>query len=382
MWERLDRYQRRHRWLGIPLSVIYKFTDDQGAYLAALITHYGFLSLFPLLLILATALGFLMPDNLELQQQIIGSALVQFPIIGDQLTSSARPLRGSGAGLVVGIIVALYGALGMAVAIQNALNQVWGVSVNKRPDPLRARLRSLRLLVLFGIGVLTTTSSAALAGGATDLSEPLGVGIQVLAVGVSVAANTGLFVLAFRTLTARGLSVRDVLPGAVMAAVVWQLLQWAGTWYVNFELRGSSQVYGLFGIVLGLLAWIYLQATVIVLASELNVVLAQRLWPRALLTPFAEDVDLTSADRRSYRSYATTQQYREAERITVEFDHPTDDDLAADVPDEDHAASNAAPRSESRASPDRSSPDDLDSSPSDDGTTPSGGCRNSPESAV
>jgi YihY family inner membrane protein len=350
VWERLDRYQRGHRWLGLPLSVIYKFADDQGAYLAALITHYGFLSLFPLLLILSTTLGFLLPDNPGLQQQLIGSALVQFPIIGDQLTSSTQPLRGSGAGLVVGIAVAFYGGLGVAVAIQNAFNQVWGVSVHQRPDPLRARLRSLWLLVLLGAGVLVTTALSGVAGGATEFSAQLGVGVRVLAVGVSVVANAGLFVFAFRALTAREISVREVLPGALMAAAMCQVLQWVGTWYVSYELRGSSQVYGLFGIVLGLLAWIYLQALVVVLAAELNVVLARRLWPRALLTPFVEDVDLTSADRRSYRTYATTQRYREAEHITVEFHDPGRDRSTNGDPTKDELPQDDVGEDRTRAS--------------------------------
>jgi hypothetical protein len=129
---------------------VYKFADDQGGYLAALITYYGFLSLFPLLLIFSTVLGFALPGNETLQQQLVDSALAQFPIIGDQLTDNAQPLRGSGTGLAVGILVALYGALGVAVAIQNAFNQVWGVPMNRRPDPVRARLRSMLLLLLFG----------------------------------------------------------------------------------------------------------------------------------------------------------------------------------------------------------------------------------------
>ena len=95
-----------------------------------------------------------------------------------------------------------------------------------------------------------------------------------------------------------------------------------GAFFVRTGLLGSSQVYGLFGMVLGLLAWIYLEAAIVVLAAELNVVLARRLWPRSLLSPFVEDVDLTSADRRSYTSYADAQQYKESESITVEFDEP------------------------------------------------------------
>jgi membrane protein len=313
---RFDAYQRRRRWLGVPIAVVYKFVDDQGGYLAALITYYGFLSLFPLLLIFSTVLGFLLPGNPALQQQLIDSALGQFPIIGDQLGSTAQPLRGSGWGLTIGILVALYGGLGVAVAIQNAFNQVWGVPVHRRPDPVRARLRSLLLLGLLGLGVLLTTALSALVA----VGERFGPGLRIGAVVLAVITNAALFVLAFRTLTTRKAAIREVLPGSVLAAVAWQVLQSLGAIYVDYQLRGTSQVYGLFGIVLGLLAWIYVEAVVIVLAAELNAVLARRLWPRALLTMFAEDVDLTSADRRSYESYASAQQYREAESINVEFD--------------------------------------------------------------
>ena len=327
--ERLDRYQRRHRGLGLPLSVLYKFADDQGFYLAALITYYGFLSLFPLLLVLATVLGFLLPAHPWLQQQLIDSALSQFPIIGDQLTSSTQPLRGSGVGLVTGVLVALYGGLGVAVAIQNALDQVWGVPVNKRPNPLLARLRSLSLLGLLGLGLVLTTALAAVAG----VGERFGPVVRWAAVAASTAVNCGLFLLAFRALTARSVSARQVLPGAVLAAVAWQVLQSVGAMYVDSQLRGSTQVYGLFSIVLGLMAWIYAEAVVIVLAAELNVVVAERLWPRSLLGPFVEDVDLTRADRRSYTSYAVAQRYRESEDIDVEFRPRSDAAETDDHPD-------------------------------------------------
>jgi membrane protein len=312
----LDRYQRRHRWLGLPLATVYKFVDDQGGYLAALITYYGFLSLFPLLLIMSTVLGYVLPDDPELQRQLIDSALGQFPIIGDQLASSAQPLRGSGTGLAIGILVALYGGLGVAVAVQNAFNQLWGVPVNRRPDPFTARLRSLLLLLLLGIGVLLITGLSTLATVLADLGPVL----RIVAVVVSVIGNGALFVVAFRAFTARPISVREAVPGAVLAAVAWQALQSIGALYVNYTLRGSSQVYGLFGIVLGLLGWIYLEAVVIVLAAELNVVMARRLWPRSLLTPFVDHDDLTRADRRTYASFAQAQQYTESQRIDVGFE--------------------------------------------------------------
>jgi membrane protein len=349
----LDELQRRHPWLGVPIAVVYKFADDQGGYLAALITYYGFLSLFPLLLIFSTVLGFLLPGNPGLRAQLIDSALAQFPIIGDQLTSTAQPLQGSGIGLAVGILVALYGGLGVAVAIQNALNQVWGVPVAKRPDPVRTRLRALRLLVLFGLGVLLTTALSGLATGAGSYGAGLDAGVRVVAVVVSTAANGFLVLLAFRTLTVRSVTFREALPGAIVAALAWQVLVSLGAFFVRTGLMGSGQVYGLFGIVLGLLAWIYLEALIVVLAAELNVVLAERLWPRALLTPFVEDVELTGADRRSYTSYASAQQYRESQSITVEFDTAPDSDTAdSDTPDSDTADSDT-PDSDERGEVER-----------------------------
>jgi membrane protein len=330
--EVLDRYQQRHRWVGLPLAVVYKFTDDQGVYLAALITYYGFLSLFPLLLVMATVLGFLLPAYPGLQQQLIDSALSQFPIIGDQLTSSTHPLRGSGPGLATGILVALYGGLGVALAVQNALDQVWGVPVHKRANPFLARLRGLLMLVLLGLGVALTTALSAV----SDIGAQLGPLVRWLVVALSVLINCGLFVLGFRTLTSRRVTLREVVPGAVLAAVGWQVLQSVGTVYVDSQLRGSTQVYGLFGLVLGLMGFIYIEAVVVVFSAELNVVVADRLWPRALLGPFLEDVELTRADRRSYASYATAQRYREAEEIDVAFSGP---DGAGEPPPADESES-------------------------------------------
>jgi membrane protein len=312
----LDRYQRRHKAVGLPLAVVYKFVDDQGGYLAALITYYGFLSLFPLLLIMSTILGYALPDDPDLQRRLIDGALGQFPIIGDQLSSSAQPLRGSGTGLAVGIAVALYGGLGVAVAVQNAFNQLWGVPVNRRPDPFTARLKSLLLLLLLGLGVLLITVLATLAAVLAELGPVL----RIAAVLASVLGNGALFLVAFRAFTARPVTAREALPGAVLAAVAWQVLQSVGALYITYTLQGTNQVYGFFGIVLGLMGWIYLEAVVIVLAAELNVVVAKRLWPRALLTPFVEDVELTHADERTYASFTHAQKYKETQKIDVEFE--------------------------------------------------------------
>ena len=307
---RLDRFQRRHDWLGLPIAVVYKFVDDQGGYLSALIAYYGFLSIFPLLLLAVTILGFVISNHPHVQTEVIGSALSQFPIVGKEIQTDVHGYRGSGAGLVIGILGSVYGGLGVAQAGQNALNIVWAVPRNSRPNPLRARARSLATVSTLGLGALATTGASALASGS---------GARIVGTVLAGLVNIGLFATGYRYLTVADVSWRDVVPGAVVAGVVWAVLQSVGTYYVAHKLKGASEVYGVFAIVLGLVAWIYVEAVVIVICGELNVVLRRRLWPRALLTPFTDDIEMTSADMAAYDSYARAQRYKGFETIDVDF---------------------------------------------------------------
>jgi membrane protein len=316
----LDAFQRRHRWAGFPLAVLYKYADDQGGYLAALITYYGFLSLFPLLLLLVTILGFALHGDPDLQAKLLDSALVQFPLFGSQLRESVHARAGSGLGLVVGIVGTLYGCLGAAQAIQNALNRAWAVPRNSRPNPIVSRLRSLLLIVVLGTGVLVTTALSGLTTGAGAFGATVDTGLQIGAIGLAMLANIGLFMLAFRVLTAREIPTRHLRLGAVVAGIGWQLVQLLGTYFVSHALKGSREAYGVFGLVLGLIAWIYLLSLVTVLAVEINVVAQRRLWPRALLTPFTDDVRLTSADKRTYTAYAESERHKGFETVDVGFD--------------------------------------------------------------
>ena len=99
--EMFDRYQRRHRWLGFPLAVRQKYSDDQGGFLAAAITYYGFFSIFPLLLVLVSVLGFVLQGHPHLQQTIVQSALGNFPVIGHDLV--IHSIKGSALGHGIGI---------------------------------------------------------------------------------------------------------------------------------------------------------------------------------------------------------------------------------------------------------------------------------------
>lgn len=319
---RLDNFQRRHNWLGFPVAVVYKFIEDQGGYLAVLITYYGFASLFPLLLLLVSLLGFTLEGDPVLQQALLGSALQQFPIIGPQLQQNISAIRGSTLGVVLGIIGAVYGGLGVSVAIQTALNRVWAVPRFARPDPVVSRLRGLVLFVLLGTVILITTALSALGPLAAGFGYGIGIGLRIAATVVAIAANVAVFLIAFRVLTAREIRLADLMPGAVGAAVAVQALQTAGTFLASRGLNGVSQLYGVFGLVLGLLAWLYLLAMILVLCAEINAVRARRLWPRNLLTPFLDDVALTPADQASYRLYADTERHKPFARVRTTFDRP------------------------------------------------------------
>jgi YihY family inner membrane protein len=325
--DRVDAFQRRHRWLGLPLAVAYKFVDDQGSYLTAMITYYGFLSLFPLLLLLVSTLGFALHNDPVLQDRVLDSALARFPVIGQQLADNVHSLRGSTVAVVVGLVGGLYGSLGVVQAAQNAFNKVWAVPRSARPNPLKSRLLSLAMLLVIGLGVIAST----VLSGLTTVADRIGsaevdAGIRVAATAVAIGLNVALFVFAFRLLTGHSVRSREVLPGAIFAAVCWQLLQTAGTYYLGNTLSGTSATYGLFGLVLGLLVWLYLSAFTVVLGAELNVVRVRRLWPRSLLTPFTDDVRLTRGDRAAYESYAQTEQHKGFERVDVDFDQPDADE--------------------------------------------------------
>ena len=317
--ERLDQFQRKHRWAGFPLAVVYKYFDDFGAYLAALLTYYGFVSLFPLLLLLSTVLGFVLSGDQRLQHEVLNSALHQFPVIGGDLDQPKR-LGGGPVGLVVGILGSLYGGLGVAQAFQYAANTVWAVPRNSRPNPFRVRGRSLLLLATAGSALLGTTILSIVSGGGAGA---LGAAGRSLTLAASVMINIAVSVFAFRFAPARRLSVRDVVPGAIAAAVIWQLLQSFGIIYVRHVVKHASATNAVFAFVLGLLAFLYITATAVLLCAEINVVRVSHLHPRSLLTPFTDNVTLTAGDRRAYSRQAKAQRSKGFEHVDVNFDPPS-----------------------------------------------------------
>jgi membrane protein len=306
-----DRFQQRHGWLGFPLAVLQKYSDDQGAYLAATITYYGFFAIFPMLLVLTTALGFLLPRHHDLERSVVDSALAQFPVIGPELRAGS--LQGSALALGLGLAAAIWSGMGAFLAAQNAMNQLWGVPFKRRPDPLRARGRALVLLLLLGGATLATTILA----GLTTAGAEFGPLRKISSLAVSTALNMGIFWVGFRVLTAREVSLRQLRSGAVATGVLYTVLQSLGGYYVGHVLHRATNTYGTFALVIGLLSWIYLATLITLLAAEANVVTARGLWPRSFSAVIEQRP--TTADKRALTQRGKVEERRQDETIDVGF---------------------------------------------------------------
>ena len=305
--------------LGVPIAVFYKFYDDQGNYMVAAITYYAFVAIFPLLLLATSILGFFLQGNEELQETVLDSALAQFPIIGEQL---GRPegIQGSTTGIVVGFLVALFGASGLGQAIQNTMNTAWAVPRNSRPNPFFTRFKSLLLLTMAGSAVLAVSVLSTLGANTEVFGSGLNRTIRLLIL-VATVIVVGLVLTALsRVATARHDYVGRSWPGAFTVAVLWQGLQYVGTWYATTVITGSKGMNQTFALVLGLIGMIYLAAIIGVLGIEINVVLARKLWPRSLMTLFTDNVDLTDADRRTYAGLVHMNVLKGFESASVRFE--------------------------------------------------------------
>jgi membrane protein len=323
--ERFDRLQRRRPVLGLPIAVAYKYGDDQGNYLAVIVTYYALFAVLPLLLLATTILGFVLQGDPELQKRVLDSALSQFPVLGDQFRQPGG-LSGSTTAVVVGSLAATYGAMGLGAAVQNATNIAWQIPRNSRPNPLLLRIRGLLIVGFGGVAVLGLTTASVLVSNTTLIAWFEASPLRWLARVLSVLVTGGVLYVLMRLAAARPDRARTTLPGAMLTAVLWHLVQQVGAIYVTQVLAGANALNQAFGVVLGLMAAIFLLSVAGMLGVELNVVLDRHLWPRALLTPFTDSVRLTEADRRAYQGYAAAQRHKGFETVTVDFGDDPDEE--------------------------------------------------------
>jgi membrane protein len=274
---KLDAAQQKRPLLAVPVATIKKFGDDEANNLAVVIAFYAFLSVFPLLLVFVTVLGYVLAGDESALHSVKNSVLARFPVIGDQIKNET--IKGSAVALVIGILLTLYAGLGVTGAARNAFDHLWRVPRKDRDGWIRTKLRGIMLLAVLGsLFVVATAASGLVTSGLT------GVTLSVFGVLFSILLNVGLFLLTFKVLCSEELSWRSLLPGTLLAAVLWEILQLLGVAFIDHISKGrNATAYGFFAVVLGLLAWLRIGAQVLMFCAELNTVLADKLWPKSLV---------------------------------------------------------------------------------------------------
>ena len=311
----VSSWQQRHPVVGFPVAVVKKFGDDQAGYLVSLLAYYAFVAVFPLLLVLTAVTGVVLRDHPQLQGKLLNSAFAEFPIIGDQIHQQlgVAAFGHTTLSLTVGILGALYGARGFANALQNTLNTLWAVPKVDRPGFPLNYLRAVVAVLAFGLLIVVSAASST----AAALAASWGFGglvAQIVSWVVGSVLGVGFFTALFRAAAAGQVATRAMLPAAGISAIGWQLLSSAAGVIVTHELRHAQAIAGFFGVVLGLLAWLALQATVIVYAIEADVVRVRHLWPRTLVQP-----PLTHADEEYYTSALKAETRRPEQRVDVAY---------------------------------------------------------------
>ncbi|MGD0700562.1 MAG: YhjD/YihY/BrkB family envelope integrity protein [Trebonia sp.] len=304
----VDGWQRRHRWAGVPYAVVKKFGDDNANLVVVALAWYGFLAIFPLLLVVVTIFGLI--GQASLSNGLLHT-LHEFPVIGaDFKPGSDAKLNGSALGLAVGLIGLIYGSQGVTQTAQLAMATVWNIPQIQRTGFLPRLGRSLAGLFTIGVAFLINAFVTTYATGGTSsyaIRIPVLVGLLIL--------NCALYFATFTLLTAKVVGPRGHLPGAVLGGVVFTALITVGTGLVTHQLKNASSTYGAFGTVIGIVAFLLLLAKLSLYAAELNPVLARNLYPRAL--PMSTEP--TEADQRVLSYIVHAEQRREDQVIGVGY---------------------------------------------------------------
>jgi uncharacterized BrkB/YihY/UPF0761 family membrane protein len=316
----IDRWQQHNRIAGPAYAVIKKFGDDQANLYVVALGWYGFTAIYPLLLLVVTAFGYIGEASLGTG---IVNTLRQFPVIGAQFKAGpgGSNLHGSALGLAVGLIGLLYGAQGVTETAQQAMAQVWNVPQYQLPGFLARLARSLLGLSIIGAAFLIN----ALVGGIAAASGQTLILRLVLLAGL-VAVNIASYAAAFWVLTPKAAQDRRFLPGAIVAGIGFTVLTTLGTGLVQHQLKHANDTYGAFASVIGVVTYLLLLAKLTMYAAELDPVLVRRLWPRALPT-----APPTAADDQVLRDRAHQEQRRPDETIGVGFEPGAVDDAARDA---------------------------------------------------
>jgi inner membrane protein YhjD len=255
--------------LGAPvraaIDINRRYGRHAGGYLSADIAYYAFLSLFPLLLLALSVVGFVLSGDPAVRELWTGRLAGSIPGLGPAIAENLRTVVSDRAATgVIGVAGLMWSGTALADASGYALSQVFGLSELK--GFIRKKLWSLSSTVLLGALVIAGATVTSAVGAVAE--APL-IGTAGLAVGFGL--DFLLFMVAYRVLVqGRGPSWRHLWRGSLLAAAGWTMLKAAGAWYLARSVAGSTAVYGAFGSVVGMLAVLSLEARLFLYGAELS----------------------------------------------------------------------------------------------------------------
>jgi membrane protein len=270
------REQRARRpWLDHLIRAYKQYKEANGDHVAAAITYFSFLAIFPLLLLGASVAGFVLANNADLQRRLQEAIAKNLPgSLGDTASEAvASVIEHRGSIGVIALLGVAYAGLGWVGNLRTGVQMVWACEV-KKESFVKAKLEDLLVLVGLGLGIVL---SLALTSGVTSAIHALlvtlhldgitGMGTLIggLAIVLALLADTLLFMWLFTRLPRRPVRFRTVLRGALVAAVGYEILKVVGTTYIANVT--SNPTYGAFAGAIGLLVWIDLVSRFLLLAA-------------------------------------------------------------------------------------------------------------------
>ncbi|HYO61988.1 MAG TPA: YihY/virulence factor BrkB family protein, partial [Actinomycetota bacterium] len=267
---RVERARASYGLVDIVVRTFKRHSEDDGGFYAAALTYYVFFSMFPLMIFATAILGVVTHVYPDVEKDLLEEGLASFPLIGSvidpEVLQSIRRAAGRLALLSIGL--ALYSGTGAVVALGHALNKIH--RVENEGNFFVKRLDALKWLALFALMVL---GSLVVSGWARWAPGFLA---TVLALPVGFSLNLAIFATAFKFLPRMPRSWADVLPGALVAAAIFELLKYVGTLYISRGAEARSATFGAFATAAGLLVVSYLLAQITLLTAQVNAVLAER----------------------------------------------------------------------------------------------------------
>lgn len=323
--DRVVRARAVHPLIDVGVGTIAGFQRHQTPRNAAVLTYFGFLSIFPLFMVATAVLGFVLQGNEQLQEDILDTFVAQIPVIGSEIERAAGDITGSTTTVIIGLLITLWAATRAFAGLQNALDDVWEVPLDRRHNLAVRRLRSVVAIIVIGGSLILTSAVASIVSvGAFPVVS------RVLLAAAVVTVNTAVLAFMYRFMTAASVTWSAVWPGALLGGFGFAALQFGGTFIVQRFLATASDTAGVFATVFALMAWLNLHAMVSLIGAELNGAILRRrarmddfsLWVGAAHLEFIGEM---SDDADDADEAVVTRIGDDADEVVSDLDHHAPD---------------------------------------------------------